>query len=187
MRALLICLLACLSFPALGEERWTRVHLGDYLSEPGESLEPFVRRLARVLFEHTRRTGTEACGVIGQDGSGRFGVSLYSDGVQRGCTMLKSETPMGFKFLGKTIHSHPPVREIRLTPQDIAWNRAHGQMISGGTMLIKEGFSRSDLQTGAGWLVQEFSLYYYNGTSLRGQRKGIIGTEKDMPRPETAK
>lgn len=49
--------------------------LNVYTSQPGERLQAFLLRIAPVLQAYTRKTGWEACGVIGQGPQG-YGVAL---------------------------------------------------------------------------------------------------------------
>lgn len=179
MFSLLIGVLSPASEPSLRE--WERQHLGDYASTPGETLEGFLKRLGLVLDAHTRTTGHEACGVIGrQPATSRYAVSLYTDGVQRGCSMSYSEVPPGFDTTRETIHSHPRARFITLTAQDKAWNRAHNDVMHGTTISIKPGFSQGDFEAGPGWLVFQGTLQYQRGWN-RVRRFGKIPPMQPWP------
>lgn len=160
---------------------WERQHLGDYASTSGEPLEGFLKRLGLVLDAHTRTTGHEACGVIGrQDSTSRYAVSLYTDGVQRGCSMSYSEVPAGFETTRETIHSHPRARFITLTAQDKAWNLAHNDVMHGNTVSIKPGFSQGDFDAGPGWLVFQGTLQYQRGWN-RVRRFGKLPMTDEWP------
>ncbi|PZU43296.1 MAG: hypothetical protein DI568_17450, partial [Sphingomonas sp.] len=160
---------------------WERQHLGDYASNPRETLDGFLKRLGLVLDAHTRTTGHEACGVIGrQDSTSRYAVSLYTDGVQRGCSMSYSEVPAGFETTRETIHSHPRARFITLTAQDKAWNLAHNDVMHGNTVSIKPGFSQGDFDAGPGWLVFQGTLQYQRGWN-RVRRFGKLPMTDEWP------
>lgn len=163
---------------------WQREFLGTYASRPAEPLDGFMLRLGRVLFEHTRRTGHEACGVVAQDGQGRHAVMLFTDGVQRGCSMSRREIPEGFVATEHTIHSHPVAREIRYTAADLAWNRAHGQVTPQRTLLVRPGFSPSDLQAGPGWLVEGTAVFFQRSGRGTGKRVGVISPREHAPTRE---
>lgn len=178
---LIFALLLTSTSPLAQSEEWERIYIGDYISEHNEALPEFIPRLGRVLYQYTKETGHEACGIIGVNDAGQFGVSLYSDGAQRGCTMRWKEVPDGFISTGETIHSHPIISTIKLTSRDIAWNRAHGDYIHSRTMVIKPGFSKNDLRAGPGWLIDGMDTHYHNGASLRGRRMGIIASSEMAP------
>jgi len=160
---------------------WERKHLGDYVSEKGEPLEMFLKRLGVVLHAHTKSTGHEACGMIGrQSATDRHAVSLYTDGVQRGCTMRYSEVPDGFDSTRETIHSHPHATLITLTQQDKAWNKAHNDVMHGATVNIHQGFSQGDFDAGPGWLVFQGVLQYQRGWN-RVRRFGKLDLQATLP------
>lgn len=178
MLALLMGLTAGTMSPGPG---WEREHLGDYVSEAGEPLEIFLKRLGLVLDAHTQTTGHEACGVIGwQARSQRHAVALYTDGVQRGCTMRHSQMPSGFESTWETIHSHPHDSLITLTDADRAWNRAHNDVMPGRTVNIKPGFSQGDFDAGPGWLVFQGTLQHQRGWS-RVRRFGRLDGQAAVP------
>jgi hypothetical protein len=171
------------SLLAAGSESpgWERQHLGDYVSEPGEPLEIFLKRLGLVLDAHTKATGHEACGMIGwQASTERHAVALFTDGVQRGCSMRYSEVPTGFETTRETIHSHPYATLITLTAADRAWNRAHNDMMHGSTINIKPGFSQGDFDAGPGWLVFQGTLQYQRGWG-RVRRFGRLDAAATTP------
>lgn len=144
------------------QQGWQRQHLGDYTSEPGESLVDFMRRTGQVLHEFTRDSGNEACGAVASDGQ-RFSVSLYTDGVPHGCAIHTSEVLEGFEFAGETLHSHPWQKILTMTPAARAWSRFHGDGHNGATTLRNDGaggFSRADYASGPGWLVAKGQLLH---------------------------
>jgi hypothetical protein len=158
-----------------------REFLGHYLSEPGEEVAPFMARLGSVLHAFSSSTGHEACGVIAQDATGRFGVSLFTDGVQRGCVMRWSQVPPGFTSIGQTLHSHPVASTIVLSDRDRAWNKRYGEIVHTRTLTIRPGFSPGDLRTGPGWLIDQNALHYHDGGLGRGHYVSRLSTPLPVP------
>ena len=164
-----------------------REFLGDYLSNENEPLPDFIARLGNVLNEYTSQTGFEACGFIGVNNSEnatKYGVSLYSDKVQRGCTMSQRDLPNGFLSTGETIHSHPNKQILYLTSDDVAWNKLRGKRVFTRTMTIEPGFSNGDLKAGAGWLIHHKVIRYFNGKSGKGRYVGVLSPIEMMPQKE---
>lgn len=79
--------------------------LFEAVSEPGESLDAFVLRVAPHLRDYSDATGFEACGVLATDGE-RFGVVVGSTRAHAGCGSFLEAVPAGMKPTGETIHSH---------------------------------------------------------------------------------
>ncbi len=141
---------------------WERQALGQYLSEPGEGLPDFLKRVGSALYAYTNRTGNEACGLIATNGE-RFSVRLGTDGVQRGCAIHHSDIEGGFQSTGESIHSHP-TRTTRLADRDKAWMAAYGMpMASNWNINRKVGFSPEDFTGGPGWLVDNKQLFHQTG------------------------
>jgi hypothetical protein len=81
-------------------------HIADLRSGPGESLHAFLRRIAPQLRAYSDKTGFEACGIIGTDGHGGFGVVLGSSHSHIGCANDPAREIDGMTSTGETIHSH---------------------------------------------------------------------------------
>jgi hypothetical protein len=167
LSALLICGLAALSADAVAHgadapAELTPSHLGDYISEPGEALPDFLKRVGGALHTYTQETGWEACGAIGQ-AEDRYSVRLFSDRVPHGCAVRTSTIAEGFTFAGETIHSHPWQLVLTLDAHARAWSRFYGDGHQGTSTLRNDGssgFSRADYATGAGWLVAKGQLLH---------------------------
>lgn len=139
-------------------------HLGDFVSESGESLESFMIKVAPNLEEYTKKTGYEACGAIASDGE-RFSIQLFSDNVPQGCAIRTSAVMDGFTFINETLHSHPWQQLLRIDSKAKAWGEAHGMRLQADTLRNdgRSGFSRQDLSTGLNsWLVAGGKLHYAN-------------------------
>lgn len=110
-------------------------------------------------------------------------MALYTDGVQRGCSMYRQDLVPGFTFTGETIHSHPVRDTLALTDRDLAWNRAHGVPGTGRSFPVKPGFSRGDRAAGPGWLVQGFDLRHHDGKafSLSGRWVARLAPREQVP------
>lgn len=147
--------------------------VGSYTSNPGESRDAFVLRVAGALKAWTDATGTEACGPIVRTATG-YAVTLTTEKSQVVC-LISIQAPAGDTLTGDSIHSHPTDggrRKVRLTTQDMAALRALGR---GGfvDMLRRmdirqvdaepDTFSPDDYATGAGYLVVGSRLLYQHG------------------------
>lgn len=93
-------------------------------SNAGEGLNDFVKRIAPEFASYTANTGYEACGEIAvtahdNDGTmpGAFSVMMGTIGSHIGCRNEAIES--GYNKFGKTIHSHPQERTIRLSALDM--------------------------------------------------------------------
>ncbi|AMQ65988.1 hypothetical protein AAY80_251 [Stenotrophomonas phage vB_SmaS-DLP_6] len=93
-------------------------------SVAGEGLTAFIKRIAPDFAAYTEKTGHEACGVVAvttkeNDGTvdGAFSVAMGSIGSQVACANGAVEE--GYTSMGRTIHSHPQKRNIRLTALDM--------------------------------------------------------------------
>lgn len=93
-------------------------------SVAGEGLSAFIKRIAPDFAAYTEKTGHEACGVVAvttkeNDGTvdGAFSVAMGSIGSQVACANGAVEE--GYTSLGRTIHSHPQKRAVRLTALDM--------------------------------------------------------------------
>lgn len=81
-------------------------HIADLRSNAGESEHAFLLRIAPQLRAYSDATGFEACGVIGADGKGGFGVVLGSSHSHIGCANDPARVLAGMTSTAETIHSH---------------------------------------------------------------------------------
>lgn len=168
MKRLLIALLL-VSASAHAEE-WDFHDMGVFYSHQHESLPDFMKRLGRVIQDHTNETGYEVCGMLSQNSQG-FAIRLSSDGVQLGCSLDKKEVVEGFNATGLYVHSHPSGKNdggrriIKVNERDRAWAKWRGERLGWHkVMYLTAGFSSEDLLFGNGWLVERGRVYsHYNG------------------------
>ena len=152
--------------------------IGVYTSQPGETLHAFLLRLAPVLRDYTRRTGTEACGAIAKDAAG-YGVALGSNESQIGCLAGEAGVPAGMTWTGETIHSHPAGSFFYLTRNDrkLAW-ATHAEDPGARTFEASpNGFSDTDYASGPGYLVAGGRLLYESRPHQQ-EVVGVVGTVK---------
>lgn len=137
------------------------------VSEPGESLDGFVLRLAPVLDAFTARTEWEACGVLAQDEAGRYAAVIGSVQASLSCATSTENVPEGFVAMGQSIHSHPATPDVRPTPSDEAIQRMHGIRGAAYKAVKKntgsKGFSPVDFQAGPGYLVVAGKVLHQHG------------------------
>lgn len=95
-----------------------------YHSMAGEGLSAFIKRIAPEFAAYTERTGHEACAMVAvtnqeNDGTvpGAFSLNMGTVHSQIACKTPGVEA--GYTSLGRTIHSHPIKRTIRLTALDM--------------------------------------------------------------------
>ena len=93
-------------------------------SQAGEGLTAFVKRIAPDMAALTESTGHEVCGVVAvttteNDGTkpGAFSIMVGGIGSQIACFNAEIET--GYTSLGRTIHTHPVKKTVRLTAIDM--------------------------------------------------------------------
>lgn len=156
------------SIPAFGVEldaaRLPYEHIADATSQPGESEQAFLLRIAPQLRAFSDKTGFEACGVIASDGRGAFGVVLGSSLSHLACVNDHSRVPAGMTDTGETIHSHGRQGAFNMSKADKLLRGiepgpdlvpVHGQDLG--------HFSRADYAGGAGYLATPDGLMYQHG------------------------
>lgn len=153
-------------------EAWV---VGDYSSNPGESYDAFVLRVATALAQWTNDTGTEACGPIEQAKDGTYHVQLTTEKAQTACLQSIVAGP-GMTYTGDNIHSHPAAKNggytVRLTGHDLAALEALGRMklvnelrrFNIRTLPVEpDTFSPDDYASGPGYLVVKGQLLHQHG------------------------
>lgn len=163
MRSLLLGLLFLSS--SVQADDWDFHDMGVFYSHPHESLPNFMKRLGRVMQDHTNETGHEVCGMLSQN-TERFAIRLSSDGVQLGCSLDKKEVVEGFQTTGLYVHSHPSGKNdggrriIKVNERDRAWAKWRGERLGWHkVMYLTPGFSTEDVRFGNGWLVERGRVY----------------------------
>ena len=154
------------SIPKSGIERgWKRQHLGDYTSEPGESLDAFVMRTAPLFDKYTAEKEWEACATIATDGQGRYGFVLTSSQASLGCILYPDDIPEGMVATNMNIHSHPATKEIYPSHMDHQIMHLRGMKVLRDEIPNqgKRGFSPEDYEAGPGYLVVAGKVLYQEG------------------------
>ena len=137
------------------------------LSEPGESKDAFVMRLAQWFRNFTVTSGYEACGTLASASDGRFGIVITTSHSQVGCAVAKL-VPDGFVATDETVHSHPVQRRLTASGND----RAFAQAASNSSRRVArqfrvsgnpERFSRADFAAGPGYLVTATRVMHQRG------------------------
>lgn len=95
-----------------------------YHSVAGEGLSVFIKRVAPEFAAYTERTGHEACAMVAvtkkeNDGTVDGAFSLVMGTIHSQIACKTPEVEEGYTSLGRTIHSHPQARTIRLTALDM--------------------------------------------------------------------
>ena len=153
--------------PGIGSLSYQR--LFEAVSEPGESLDGFVLRIAPRLRAYSDATGYEACGVLATDGE-RFGVVVGTNHSHIACVNFSVYRPIGMTSYKKTMHSHGVEGKFKPNNADIT---LQGQHMSGRYLRINTvhgqklaEFSDDDFRSGPGYLAApEGRAFYHNGTA----------------------
>lgn len=137
------------------------------VSQPGESLDEFVVRIAPVLDAFTAQTEREACGVLAQDAQGRYATVIGSVQASLSCATSTDNVPEGFVPIGQTIHSHPSTPDVHPTGSDQALQQMFGIRAVPYKRVEKNpgsrGFSQVDFQAGPGYLVVAGRILHQEG------------------------
>jgi len=90
--------------------------LGAFISQPGETKEAFMGRVASFLAYYTKVKGWEACGMVQEAHNGQgWGVRLITNGSQLGCARIQFEMA-GSTSTDESIHSHPTEGSAQVGP-----------------------------------------------------------------------
>lgn len=156
------------------------VELGAMDSEPGESVDEFLVRVAQAMDVFTRRTHHEACAVIMSHTTEQaWRVRMTTNRSHLSCTMVEFEEP-GFVRWGPDIHSHPRVPGgIRVNSQDVLRNPSFkcGQT----AIVFDEKFSGRDLDRGPGYLVSRGRLLFQKGRDYPFRQLATFEPLQSMP------
>lgn len=143
----------------LGEIGYT--FLFEESSQPDESLDAFVQRIAPQLAAFSQQTGMEACGIIAQQDH-RWGVRVGTNHSHIVCLNFPHKVPDGMSSTGLTLHSHPPGRYYRVNAADRV---VLGRLTALNTQVERgpKGFSPEDFGSGAGYLVEGNQVFFQAG------------------------
>lgn len=137
-----------------------------YHSMAGEGLDTFIKRIAPEFAAYTERTGHEACAIVAvtnqeNDGTipGAFSLNMGTIHSQIACKMPRVEA--GYTSLGRTIHSHPTKRTVRLTALDMKFRGTPAGKLRNET-LIRCEFSEQDYSV-PGYLVACGKVFTQSG------------------------
>ena len=158
--------------PGIGSLSYQR--LFEAVSEPGESLDGFVLRIAPRLRAYSDATGFEACGLLATDGE-RFGVVVGTNQSHIACANFKQIVPAGMNHTNQTVHSHGTDTPFKPNRSDYALSGAglattsHGKN-SGRPLSVMSGqtldeFSKSDFDGGPGYLAAPDGLVLFQNGS----------------------
>lgn len=140
--------------------------LFEEISEPGESLDSFARRIGPRLRAYSDATGFEACGVIGTNGA-HYSVIVGTNFGYMVCVNSAAFVLDGYSHAGATIHSHGKQGRFRPTKTDLL---LMGETFAGGrpSLAVVHGqalntFSDADRRSGAGYLAGENGRLFFQG------------------------
>ncbi|KAF1704968.1 hypothetical protein [Pseudoxanthomonas kaohsiungensis] len=148
--------------------------LFEAVSEPGETLDAFVIRVAPRLVAYSDTTGFEACGVLASNGD-RFGLAVGTNRSHVACASFRNKVPAGMVSTAETVHSHGK-GAARLNRNDLRFlglsedARSHRMF---GTLHGQDRFrfSERDLAGEAGYLATPHGVVHHNGG---GQTRAVM-------------
>lgn len=162
--------------PAQAAEPQPRV-VNEMVSEPGETHEQFVQRVAVFLNGWTYYNSVEACGVLARNSHG-FSVVIGTLDSQVHCDSVLYLA--GYQATGETIHSHPmPDAAGRLVISDRT-RLLTGDLLDGRRFVEvqRKQFSADDYRAGPGYLVTDGVLLHQRGVGTRQ----LVAMLPDVPR-----
>lgn len=147
-------------------------HVSDQVSQPGETKQAFLLRMAPVLREWANQTGMEACAEIGASDDGRYGLVVGTNHSHLGCVIDPNRVLPGMHATNETIHTHgrgnafsPNAADMVMmdaqTAQRVDAVRAMRRPLLGGQTLNR--FSAADYASGPGYLATPTGLIYQHG------------------------
>lgn len=143
-----------------------RMDMGEYFSEPNETLDAFMLRVAPVLDKFTAEKEWEACAAIGKTPDGqRYGFILTSSQAALGCLVYTEALPAGMVSANVSIHSHPGTREVYPGYMDRQIMAMRGMKVVQAEMKNqgRSGFSPEDFDAGPGYLVAGGNVMFQEG------------------------
>lgn len=179
--AVLLLSVASLAAPQVNAQALVRMDMAEYLSEPGESLDAFMLRVAPVLDQFTAANEWEACAAIGKTPEGdRYGFILTSSQAALGCLVYTDSLPEGMVSAGLTLHSHPGTKEVYPGYMDRQIMAMRGRKVLQAEMKnhARGGFSPEDFDAGPGYLVAGGMVLYQEG---RGHIRRVGRLESKAP------
>lgn len=144
-------------------------HINTLISRPGETKNQFLIRIAPQLRAYSDRTGFEACGVIGSNQKGLFGVVLGSNHSHLACANNSNLMPQGMTSIDETIHSHGSNRSFQMSRVDkLFTGRSDNGSIVSMSLATRHGqildhFSPQDFNGGWGYLATPEGLLFQKG------------------------
>lgn len=133
-------------------------------STPGEDQFDFLRRVGRVLADHSDRTSHEACGLVCQNrDSSRFAVQVVTNDAHIMCAMWTT-CPDGYMHAGTNIHSHCPAKRVlRANAADMAMSGNRYKLGDRLKPCVDDRFSAMDFDAGPGYLATPRRLLSQTG------------------------
>lgn len=133
-------------------------------SAAGEDQLDFLRRVGRVLADHSDRTSHEACGQVCQNrDSSRFAVQVVTNDAHIMCAMWTT-CPEGYIPTGANIHSHCPAKRVlRANAADMAMSANRYKLGDRLKPCVDDRFSAMDFDAGPGYLATQRRLLYQEG------------------------
>lgn len=150
-------------------ERAKVVHLVQLTSYDNESKEEFLGRVGRFLTNFTTNNNYEGCASIcSVPGQNKWGVRVQTNESVLAC-LVTDQCPSEMVQTGESIHSHPNIGQHRLTVADEQFLRARKDRHKSRVFSVSRygGFSDIDKTHGAGYLVENAQLLFFNGKETK--------------------
>lgn len=124
MKKIALAFLMGMAFTASAES----TYLYTEVSQPGETLDAFVVRIARKAEMESRKANAEVCGAISEQDN-RYQVSMQTKGSNIQCTVAHSDSDY-------LIHTHLDYMGSRFSPADYSHK---GYMVRNGVVCFNDG------------------------------------------------
>ncbi|HEL4296726.1 TPA: hypothetical protein UM674_000655 [Stenotrophomonas maltophilia] len=117
-----------------------------HTSNPGESMDAFIVRIAPVAVAEAKARRAMVCGVIGQSDSS-YSLRLKTDGEPLNCEIVMDDLESGAVSSGQTFHTHKsdPFGPARFSYDDYA---APGYLAQDNTVMHQRGRGTARIVTG---------------------------------------
>ena len=131
------------------------------VSTGNETKEDFLRRAGGIMEAYTQKTGFEVCSAI-YESQGRVGLYITTNLAHIGCITVNNPPMPNMVLTNEGIHTHPTDENLRLNQNDEVLTNFRKRNRAPFRPKPLE-FSRTDYESGAGYLVAMGVMMYQNG------------------------
>lgn len=126
-----------------------------------ENINDFIKRISPFVYDYSKNTGYETCGVIASNGQ-NYSIVMGSNQSHIVCLNIPNLTLEGYFPTGETLHTHPGPAGgsfvVNKTDKFILGPLAPIKSVRG-----QGGFSEDDYKSGPGYVIENSRVLYQNG------------------------